>query len=419
MFGFFKISPLVQENFKVSVRSVLANKLRSILTVLIIAFGIMALVGILTAIDSIKGSINSEFTNMGANTFKIQNRGMRIHMGGSNKRHVDYRAITYREAQEFKEAFNFPATTSLSAVVSHTSTVKYNSKKTNPNIAVFGTDENYLMVSGNDIKTGRNFTPQEVILSRNVVIIGKEIEKKIFEKNQSAIDKVISIGNGKYKVIGVLAEKGASMSGAGDKICILPLSNARQYFAASVSSFVINVMPNETKMVNLALSEAEGLFRKVRKVKLYEDSNFEIIQSDSLVNILLDNIKYVTIAATLIGIITLLGAAIGLMNIMLVSVTERTKEIGTRKAMGATSGIIKQQFLFEAIFIGQLGGFLGIILGIVIGNLVSLLTDGSFIVPWMWIIGGSVLCFFVGLVSGLYPAAKAAKLDPIEALRYE
>lgn len=414
----FRVSPLIQENFKVSVRSVRNNMLRSVLTVLIIAFGIMALVGILTAIDSIKGSISNEFTNMGASTFKIQNRGMRINAGHGN-RPVDYRPISFKETQRFKDNFNFPAYISITSFASRTATAKYGSEKTNPNLAVLGTDENYLKTGGYEIKQGRNFTPQEVIMSRNVIIIGSDIAKKLFKTKETIIDKEISLGNKKYRIIGVLVEKGSSMGSSGDKICFIPLTNARQNFSSTLSSFVINIMPFENKYLDLAISEAEGVFRKIRKVKIGEKSNFEIIKSDSLVNILLDNIKYVTIAATLIGVITLIGAAIGLMNIMLVSVTERTKEIGTRKAMGATSAIIKQQFLFEAIFIGQVGGFLGIILGILIGNLVSLMTGGAFIVPWVWIIGGAILCFFVGLISGYYPAAKAARLDPIVALRHE
>jgi len=178
-------------------------------------------------------------------------------------------------------------------------------------------------------------------------------------------------------------------------------------------------MPPDATLLETAVGEAEGLFRIIRGLKSTDESDFNITKSDNLANMLLENIKFITLAATIIGIITLFGAAIGLMNIMLVAVSERTREIGIRKAIGATSSVIKQQFLFESILIGQLGGFLGIILGIVIGNLVAMGIGSPFIIPWIWIIGGVVICFIVGLASGMLPAIKASKLDPIEALRYE
>ncbi len=411
--------PLFGENLRIAINSIRSNLLRTILTVLIIAIGITALVGILTAIDALKGSINRQFTRIGANTFTIQNKGMRVHMGGKKGRNVDYRTITYREAQRFKKEFEFPAQSSISVNATGTATLKYKSKKTNPNIFVQGVCENYIITAGHEIEKGRNFTDQEIRYDRHVVIIGSEIENNLFETNESAIDKVISIGNGKYKVIGVLKSKGSSMGGSGDKMCLLPLTNVRQYFARPDMSYLINIMPANPALLDIAIGEAEGLFRKIRKVKLEDESNFEIVKSDNLVNMMMENIQYVTIAATIIGIITLIGAAIGLMNIMLVSVSERTREIGTRKAIGATSSVIKQQFLFEAIFIGQLGGLLGIIFGILVGNVVSIFTEGPFVVPWLWIIGGVIVCFVVGLASGIVPAVKASKLDPIIALRYE
>jgi putative ABC transport system permease protein len=184
-------------------------------------------------------------------------------------------------------------------------------------------------------------------------------------------------------------------------------------------NFLLTVMPLDSKMLDAAISEARGLFRVIRGLAVGEENNFSIGTSDNLVNMLRENMSNVTVAATIIGIITLFGAAVGLMNIMLVSVTERTREVGIRKAIGARSNIIRQQFLFESIFIGQLGGLVGIILGILIGNLVSLLMDNPFVVPWLWIFIGIVVCFFVGLFSGLFPAIKASKVDPIVSLRYE
>jgi putative ABC transport system permease protein len=409
---------LLKENIKISLRSIKTHLLRTVLTILIISFGIMALVGILTSIDSLKYSINSNFTRMGANTFSIRNREMKITMGDDHKE-KRFEPITYQEAVKFKENFDFPAYTSITTFATHTATLKFKSEKTNPNIGVSGADENYMATSGNELLKGRNFSIQEVNSGANVVIIGPELVTNLFKNNENPLDQEISIGPGKYKVIGVLKSKGSSMGFSGDKNCIVPIINVRQYFSRPNASYTISVMPKDPKQLDAAVDEATGTFRVIRKIPIGYDNNFEVAKSDNMAQMLFENIKYVTLAATIIGFITLLGAAIGLMNIMLVSVTERTREIGIRKAMGATKTIIKYQFLIEAIVICQLGGILGIALGIPIGNIISIFVGGSFIVPWIWIISGLILCFIVGLVSGMYPALKAAKLDPIESLRYE
>jgi len=407
----------VRENIRISLVSIRSHMLRTILTVLIIASGIMALVGILTAIESIKGSINSNFARMGSNTFSIRNHGIRMH--GPNEGANDYRQISYREAIEFKDRFLFPASVSVFTYGTVTATVKYESRKTNPNIAVIGVDENYLITSGFEVDYGRNFSTQELNKGSYVVIVGSDIVKKLFPKEKNPVDKMITIGPQKYKIIGVLKSKGSSMGFSGDQNCLIPLTNLRQFVSGKELSYTINVMVNNPLLMDVATGEATGLFKVIRKVQPGEKTNFEVEKSDNLAQMLMDNISTVTLAATIIGFITLLSAAIGLMNIMLVSVTERTREIGIRKAMGATSKMIKNQFLVEAIVIGQLGGYLGIFLGIIIGNGMSLLLGSSFVIPWVWIFSGVMLCIVVGLVSGIFPAMKAARLDPIEALRYE
>jgi putative ABC transport system permease protein len=413
------MASFIRENIKISLGAIRSQLLRTILTVLIISFGIMALVGILTAIDAIKSSINSNFTSMGANTFTIRNRGMTVRIGQNGKKAKHFRNITYDEAVRFTKEFSFPAKPSVSTLASGAATIKFESKKTNPNIRVFGGDENYLATSGYDLESGRNFSTQEIQYGNHVVIIGKEVADVLFSGIEDPIDKIITIGSGKYKIIGVLKSKGNSMGFGGDKISVLPLSNVRQYFSIPNMSFTINVMCNNSQQTEAAIGEAIGIFRIIRKVKIGEEENFEITKSDNLANLLIDNIQKVTAGATAIGIITLLGAAIGLMNIMLVSVTERTREIGIRKAVGANRKAIRGQFLVEAIVICQLGGLVGILLGIVIGNLISMQLGVGFLIPWVWIISGIILCMFVGLISGLYPAIKASKLDPIEALRFE
>jgi len=407
------------ENIKIALNAISSNLLRSILTMLIIAIGITALVGILTAIDSIKQSINSNFTSLGANTFTIRNKELVVRIGRGGRKPKKYPEITFEQAERFKALFTFRSNVSVSTVASQGATVKYKSLKTNPNIAVFAGDENYLQSGGYELSQGRNFSVTEVERSANVVIIGQEIVKKIFPKQKNVINEVVNIGVGKYKIIGILEEKGASMGMGGDKVIIIPITNGRQYFGNDNMSYVLNVTSENPQEMQIAEGEARGLLRQIRQVKLGQPDNFEIVKSDSLANILIENIKYVTIAATIIGFITLLGAAIGLMNIMLVSVTERTREIGIRKSLGATSKNIRFQFLVEAVVICQLGGLLGIVLGIATGNVTSYFVGAGFIIPWFWILSGLFICLTVGLIAGIYPAIKASQLDPVEALRNE
>lgn len=401
------------ENIRISVNSIKANAVRTVLTIIIIAFGIMALIGILTAIESIKSTISKEFQSFGANTFSI--RGAQ---SGGQSRGAAPVSISFREAGQFKSEYKIPSFIGIFIQSQGRVVVTHKNNKTEPNITVRGINEDYLFTSGNEIALGRNFSEAEILSGDNIIIIGAEIYSTLFDEGENPIDKVINVGHRPFRIIGVLSERGTGMGTTDDRSCLVGINSLRQNFPNN-NNFNIHVMPHDPLLLDFAVSEAEGVFKSVRNLNVFQENNFRITKSDSLIAMLIDNIRIVTIGASIIGIITLIGAAIGLMNIMLVSVAERTREIGIRKAIGAKSKTIKQQFLFESVFIGQIGGVLGIVLGIIAGNVVGFITGGTFIIPYFWLLFGIGLCFAVGIAAGIIPAIKASKLDPIVALRYE
>ncbi len=392
----------------------------------------MALIGIITAIKAMHQKFTESFSTMGANSFTLRFKERAI-MFGNNRADVELskknsrkekksslgKIITKNEAEEFAERFDFPAYKSISLFGGRNNTASYESRKTNPNVFLFGGDENYLMMNGFTIQYGRNLSTQEVRSGQNVCLLGYDVVKKLFrDQVELALNSVIHINDIPYRVIAVMKSRGSSFGFSRDNLIVTSYTNVSQNFPQG-RSYVIGIMTGDILNVPAAMGEAEGAFRNVRKLSATEESNFVLDRSDSIAEKAMNSLRFLTVSATVIGFITLIGAAIGLMNIMLVSVSERTREVGLAKAIGGKNQLITRQFLLEAVIISVLGALFGIILGIIVGNIFSVVLQTGFVVPWNWVLYGIIICSLVGLVAGLYPAIKAGRLNPIDALRYE
>lgn len=412
------MSKIHVENIKIALASIRTQLLRTILTVLIISIGIMALVAILTAINGLENSIGKNFSFMGSNTFNITDNVSSIKLGNSDEQENNP-IISYPEAKDFKEKYDFPgAIVTYSFQATPFQQIKYEDKKTDPEVAVYGVDENYLAARGFELTNGRNFSGFDINNNNDVCIIGSDLLKALFE-NENPIDKIIALRGSKFKIIGVLKEKGSTFGNNQDLRVLIPLQLARSVYTTPNINFRIGVMVSNKDLLESATDNAIVTMRQVRKLNPIEEENFGIERSDELINQIKDLTGILSIAAWVIGLVTILGSSIALMNIMLVSVTERTREIGIRKALGAKQKTIAIQFFTETIVIAQLGGIFGIIIGVLIGFGFTIGLGFDFTIPWVAIIAAFITCFIVALISGVYPAIKASKLDPIEALRYE
>ena len=381
----------------------------------------MALVGNLTATEVLKSALLSNFSELGSNSFQITGD---VFTKRKNKRGGAYvyvsegKNIKWQEAKTFKERFAVPSQIGLSMSGSGTTTVSYNDQKTNPNISAMGVDDAYFRISNTRLAVGRTFSPYELESGSYVCVLGQSIAVKLFKtKWKNSLGVVVTAGAAKFRVIGIAEEKGGSMMMNADNSFYIPVVTARNVYGNR--NIVMSVMVTNILQKNIASEEAEGLFRSIRKLSPGTTNNFSIRQNDSLVADLLEDIRVITYAAFIIGMITLLCSVIGLMNIMLVSVAERTREIGVSKALGAKPGTIRGQFLTESVLISVFGGVLGVLLGILAGNIFSIFLETNFIIPWGWMLMGVTICAVVGVISGIYPAIKASRLDPIVALRYE
>jgi putative ABC transport system permease protein len=410
---------LFRENIRIATGSIRTQLLRTILTVLIIAIGITALVGILTVVSALENTISTKFASMGANTFNINQYENTIRRHGDQLREIINPIISHPEAVAFKNKYKYPLTeTSISFIATSTAEIKYETSKTDPENSIVGVDEYFMTNSGLETSAGRNFTSFDIQNNTYNCIVGSDFEKGLL-KDVNPLDKIISIRGAKFKVIGVLKEKGSTFGNNQDLRVLIPIQVARSLYTAPKINYTMSVMVAQKEMLSQAIDNANGTMRRVRKLSPVKDNNFAIVRSDDLINKILGITQYLGIASWIIGIITVLGSSIALMNIMIVSVTERTREIGVRKALGAKKSTIAFQFFIETLLIGQLGGIIGISIGISIGYAIATAMSFNFVIPWSAIMAAFATSFAVAIFSGLYPAIKAALLDPIEALRYE
>jgi len=410
------ISPLFRENLQVSIGAVRANRLRSVLTITIIAIGITSLVGIMSAMEAVKGSVNSNFGKLGAGSFTVS-ASYSTTTSEEHKRIKNKRELSYAQIRRFMEAYDIPGIKTAYVKISSTDIFKTADTKSDPRMTLIAADENYLDYLNLQIKKGQMLTKSDNDNSSFRCVIGAKTANLLFG-DDDPVGKKIMIRGACYVIAGVTARQGDSMDSF-DSATLIPLSTARASLLNEEAAYKISIKPAEHVSMSEAMSRAEVLFRAIRRLEPADETDFSVEGNDSMLEMVNKILGNVSIVALAIGLITLLGAAVGLMNIMLVSVKERTREIGTRKALGATSATIRQQFFMEAVIIGQIGGIIGIILGVGATNILLLVLKAGGIFPWFWMFTAVILCFLVSILSCSIPAKKAADLDPIEALRYE
>lgn len=407
---------LAAENIDMALRAVRSNRLRSSLTIAIIALGITSLVGILTAVDSMDATLKDAYSRMGAGIINIRSL---YSMPADMRRIRNSREISRAQAERFTDYYRAPATVTIFTTVLSGTRAEAGQKRTNPTTDVIATDGNYMKYNMLELSSGRSLSAADVEGGRFYCVIGDNVARTLFEAQEDPVGQTVHISGRSYIIIGVAAPVGNNAGGSMDGSILVPYTNALANLATSTPDFTIGILPAPSVSPETAAEEAEMTFRAVRRLAPFDDADFRITRSEAVIEELNSTMRTLTIAAIVIGLVTLTGAAVGLMNIMLVSVRERTREIGTRKALGAASKRIKAQFLTESVIIGQTGGLIGIVAGILIGNIIAAVMQASFVIPWLWMLLAIALCMAVGILSGYIPAKRAAALDPIKCLRYE
>ena len=418
MAQFSQIKSTVRESFRMAIESIRQNKLRSILTLLGISIGVFSVIGVMTAIRTLESSVSSQLDILGTNTFTINKSPViRIHGPGGDKKIRKRKNITYAHYEEMKKRAVLPLRVS---VIDETGerNIRYKDKTLKKSAQVNGGDESALRSLNTYLADGRNFTPDDIRFARNVTILGPDVVDILFPF-EDPIRKVVKIKGIDYTVIGVTERKGQAFGQSQDYFVIIPISLYTQRFSNKRTSLRITFESKSAELYDKTMDEAIGLMRVVRQVPVGEENDFEVISNEELMNTFAGFTDGIKLFAGSVSVIALLVAGIGIMNIMLVSVTERIKEIGIRKAIGATKRDILTQFLMEAIFLSQFGGVVGVILGIAGGNLVAILLKVPAVIPMDWAFYGMAVCSLIGIGFGIYPAWRAANLDPIESLRFE
>ncbi|HVZ39560.1 MAG TPA: ABC transporter permease [Candidatus Kapabacteria bacterium] len=400
-----------------AIQSILANKLRASLTLLSMAIGVFAIVGVAAAVGALDGKLQKQLESFGSTSFLISRTPV-INFGDSWRRYRNRKDITVRQAQELQRRLTSAEMVSLQNQTMGV-VAKHEGNSTDPNVFVYGSDDAWMTLSDYDLASGRNLTSADVEFGSDLAVIGDEIAHKIF-KDEAPLGKSLTLNGHRYTVVGVFAPKGAIFGQSRDAIVLVPITSAMKYFFDEwESSVYIHVRAPSTKEFDNVLGQAVGILRALRGVESWEPNDFEINTNESIMDTFSGLTQYVSYFGLGCGIIALVAAGVGIMNIMLVSVKERTREIGIRKAIGATSGNILSQFIIEAITICQLGAFIGIGLGLLGGVGLAGAMDATVPFPWQWAAGAIAACTMIGLLFGSYPAWKASRLDPIDALRYE
>jgi len=411
-----------KEIMKMALVSLGANKLRAALTMTGITIGVFSIISVMTAIGALQSSIESGISFLGSNVFQFAKYPVNIDAGSGNikKKYQNRRNVNYQQAVRYAELMRNEA--QEVCLKSFGRDIKgqavYNGVKTTPSLTVVGTNKGFLAANAFNLGYGRNLNEEDVALARAVAVIGKNIEKRLFP-HETPIGKVIRMTGHTYTVVGVLAEKGTSFGESQDDFFIMPITRFFENYGEVNRSVNIATQPFSTELYSRTLDKGISAMRIARGLRPDQENDFEIYTNDSLKSAFQSIAGVVSIGAFVVSFIALVAAGIGIMNIMLVSVTERTKEIGVRKSIGARSRDILRQFLAEAVFISEAGGVLGIILGVIGGDLLAMWLKVDLIFPYGWAIAGLLVCSAIGIGFGLYPAYRAANLDPIEALRYE
>ena len=407
----------MNETARIALTALRANKLRSVLTMLGVAIGVFSVIGVMTALSVIATSIENGLSFLGSNLFQFA-KYPSINTGGDPEvKFANRHNITLAQATEYKRLMEGQAGAICFKVFDGGKPASYDRVKIQ-GLTLVGTNENFLIANSYTLGYGRNLSPDDVDLARSVTVVGARIEKKLFP-NQNPVGKTIKINEKPYQIVGVLAEKGSTFGQSQDDLMLVPIT--RYFSDFGWVNRTVNIATQSTSQAtyNQTLDKAIGAMRAARGLKLGQENDFAIYSNDTMIAAFASIADQIRIGAFVVSAIALLAAGIGIMNIMLVSVTERTREIGLRKAVGAKKNDIVRQFLLEAVVLSEMGGLAGIIVGVAGGNGIALWLDVAMVFPWGWAITGLVVCSLIGTGFGWYPAWKAAMLDPIEALRYE